>query len=576
MKTAAIYTRVSSSQQKENNTIDSQVAALLGFAQQNDYVVAPEYIFKDEGYSGAVLVRPGLDRVRDLSAEGQIQALLVYSPDRLSRNYAYQIVLLEEFASVGTQVRFVNSPKADTPEEALLLQFQGMMAEYERALIQERTRRGKRFKAKAGIVNVLSGAPYGYEYRKKTPETVAYYHINPPEALVVAEIYRLYTEELLSIGAVVRELNERKIPTRKRKSQWERTTVWAILRNPAYMGKACFGKTQVADRQRVTKPLRAKGGYTARNSCSKERPSQEWIPVAVPALISSETFALAQERLKYNKVHSQGNTRELTLLQGLLVCRECGYGLYRTSTRTSKHKLYYYRCLGSDEYRYEQGRKCTCRPVRQDYVDELVWGKVVELLQDPALIQSEIDKRIQDTKKHSPLVNQKTALLKQKAKLSQAMDKLLDAYQEGLMPLEQLRKRMPELQKRAHTADKELNALKVQELTLDNQLTQLDVHSFTQQLQQSSNELTIKDKRKIVKLLVKEILVGEDSIIINHSIPVKETENTEQQKSYQLCTRSDRPTLRGSLRGWVILASDDDSATQPLSKYLFIHWNMLQ
>ena len=162
MKTAAIYTRVSSDQQKENKTIGSQVDELLSFAEQQGYVVPDEYVFKDEGYSGAILVRPGLEKVRDLSAEGQIQAILIYSPDRLSRNYAYQVVLMDEFASCGTEVLFINSPKADTPEEALLLQFQGMISEYERAIIKERSRRGKRFKAKSGVVNVLCGAPYGY------------------------------------------------------------------------------------------------------------------------------------------------------------------------------------------------------------------------------------------------------------------------------------------------------------------------------------------------------------------------------------------------------------------------------
>src|SRR5215211_6647310 len=162
MKIAAIYTRVSSDQQKENKTIESQVEALLGFAAEKGCVVPEEYIFKDEGYSGAVLVRPGLERVRDLSAEGQVQAVLIYSPDRLSRNYAYQVVLIDEFRSFGTEVLFINSPKAETPEEALLLQFQGMISEYERAMITERCRRGKRFKAKSGVVSVLCGAPYGY------------------------------------------------------------------------------------------------------------------------------------------------------------------------------------------------------------------------------------------------------------------------------------------------------------------------------------------------------------------------------------------------------------------------------
>src|SRR3989337_1857756 len=200
MKTAAIYTRVSSDQQKENQTIGSQVDELLGFAEEHGYVVPEEYVFKDEGYSGAILVRPGLERVRDLSSEGQIQAVLIYSPDRLSRNYAYQVVLIDEFASCNTEVLFINSPKADTPEEALLLQFQGMISEYERAMIKERSRRGKRFKAKSGVVSVLCGAPYGYNYMKKTEDTAAYYEINEAEALVVQEVYKLYAEDFLSIG----------------------------------------------------------------------------------------------------------------------------------------------------------------------------------------------------------------------------------------------------------------------------------------------------------------------------------------------------------------------------------------
>ena len=538
MKTAAIYTRVSSDLQKENNTIESQVESLLNFADQKGYVVPEEYIFRDEGYSGAILVRPGLERVRDLSAEGQIQAVLVFSPDRLSRSYAYQVVLLDEFASYGTDVLFMNSPKAETPEEALLLQFQGMIAEYERAMIKERSRRGKRHKAKTGIVNVLCGAPYGYNYIKRTEDTAAYYQINEEEALVVKEVYRLYTEDLLSIGDVVRELNQRKIPTKKRQSPWERTTVWGMLRNPAYMGKACFGKTERTERQKITKPLREKGGYSARNSCSKEKPREEWIEIPVPAIITAETFELAQERLRKNKLHSQRNTVEVTLLQGMLVCSECGYSLYKLSTHTSKRKLYYYRCLGSDDYRHVNGRKCNCRPVRQDYLDEIVWQKILELLHDPDMIQKEIDKRIREAKKLDPLMNQKNVLLKQQSKLSKAMDKLLDAYQEGLIPIDQLRRRMPEIQKRAATVEKELSNIAANELALDNRLQLLDVKSFTERMHQNNTQLDIIDKRKIVKLLIKEILVGEDSIEIRHSIPIKKTGNADQEKCYQVCTRS--------------------------------------
>ena len=539
MKTAAIYTRVSSDQQKENKTIGSQVDELLSFAQEHGYVVPDEYVFKDEGYSGAILVRPGLERVRDLSAEGQIQAVLVYNPDRLSRNYAYQIVLMDEFSSCGVEVIFMNSPKAETPEQALLLQFQGMIAEYERAMIKERSRRGKRFKAKSGEVSVLCGAPYGYNYIKKTEETAAYYEINQAEALVVKEVYRLYSEDFLSIGGITRKLNAQKIPTKKRISKWERSTVWGMLRNPAYCGKACYGKTEQTERQRITKPFSAKGGYVVQNGCHREKPREEWIEIPVPALVSQSTFDIVQERLKHNKLHSQRNTKVITLLQGMMVCSECGYSLYRTHTTTSaKKKIYYYRCFGSDAYRFEGIRKCNCRPVRQDYLDKLVWDQVVSLLGDPGLIQTEVEKRVEQTKKASPIVHQKATIEKQRRKLSQSMDKLLDAYQEGLIPISELRKRMPALQKRVKTVDKELENLKIHELALDQRLQLLDVQSFTDQLDRNILHLDIKERRKILRLLVKEVVVGDNIIDIKHSIPIKEGKNEQNEKSYQLCMRS--------------------------------------
>src|SRR5438552_4169225 len=140
MKPVAIYARVSSERQKEQETIGSQTAALLEHAGNQNWMVSNEWRFVDEGYSGASLARPGLDRLRDLVAEGQIDTILIYSPDRLSRKYAYQVLLSEEFLRHGAELVFVKSPPASTPEERLLVQVQGMIAEYERAQIAERSR----------------------------------------------------------------------------------------------------------------------------------------------------------------------------------------------------------------------------------------------------------------------------------------------------------------------------------------------------------------------------------------------------------------------------------------------------
>src|SRR5215813_8616794 len=167
MKTAAIYARVSSERQREEQTIASQSSALRDYAATHEYVVPDGYVFEDEGWSGATLVRPGLERLRDLAAQGQIEVVLVYSPDRLSRKYAYQVLVLEEFARQGVDVVFLQGPRTETPEDVLLLQFQGMIAEYEKAQISERTRRGKRHRAQAGLVNALTGAPFGYRYARR-------------------------------------------------------------------------------------------------------------------------------------------------------------------------------------------------------------------------------------------------------------------------------------------------------------------------------------------------------------------------------------------------------------------------
>src|SRR5499427_2150302 len=276
MKMAAIYARVSSEQQREENTIASQTASLIECAKSHDLEVPKEWVFEDEGYSGATLERPGLERVRDLAAEGQIQVVLAYTPDRLSRKYAYQILLIEELARHGVETCFVKAPHGATAEDQLLVQFQGMIAEYERAQILERSRRGKRYRARAGEVSVLGGAPYGYWYIRKTDETPALYQVNEAEARVVQSVYEMYTVDGLSIGEITRRLNAKGIPTRKHSAGWERSVVWAMLRNPAYRGAAAFGKTHIASRQQVTRALRRRNAMVSSDSAAHERPRQEW------------------------------------------------------------------------------------------------------------------------------------------------------------------------------------------------------------------------------------------------------------------------------------------------------------
>jgi len=577
MKTAALYARVSSERQKEEQTIGSQTEALKEYAQANGFTVVPEWIFQDEGYSGAILKRPDLERLRDLAAEGQIETILVYSPDRLSRKYAYQVLLMEEFARHGVETVFIKSPQASTPEEQLLVQFQGMIAEYERAQIAERTRRGKKHRAKSGSVNVLSGAPYGYRYVKKSETSVAYYEIVEEEASIVREVYRWYTEEALSIGQIYRRLNALGVETRRGKSTWDRSTVWAMLRNPAYKGTACFGKTERAERKKITRLLRKRGGFSPRCSCSRERPREEWIEIPVPPIIREDTFSLARERLERNKQFSPRHTKEPTLLQGLLVCSECGYALYRTSTRTSKRKLYYYRCLGSDDYRYPDGRKCTNRPIRQDFLDDVVWKQVMQLFEDPDLIRNEINRRIQEARNSNPARARKETLVNEIARIKNGIDRLLDAYQEGLVQLPELRGRVHGLRKRDSALTSELQSIESRMVDEEMYLQLVGrIDDFLSRVRQSAESLNILDRQKILRLIVKEVLVSGDTVTIKHSIPTtssipdpKATPAPSGQinvPSYLLCGRSHHPSLRCPL--WVPYGSP-----LPILSF-FHHWRL--
>src|ERR1700688_1504965 len=520
-KPAAIYARVSSDRQKENHTIASQTAALIEYAQKNGYSVPSEWVFEDEGYSGAILVRPGLERLRDLAAEGQIAAVLVYSPDRLSRKYAYQVLLNEELSRCGVELVFLKAPAGVTPEDQLLVQFQGMIAEYERAQIAERCRRGKKHMAQQGGVNVLSGAPYGYRYVRKSETSAAFYEVIEAEARVVRMMFEVYTQQGLSINAIARLLNERRIATRTGKGRWERSTVWGMLRNPAYRGTACYGKTEQRPRQRITRPLRQRKGLPSRDSAGHERPRTEWIEVPVPALVSEEVFTLAQEQLEKNKHHSPRRTIEPTLLQGMLVCEQCGYALYRASTHTSKQKLSYYRCLGSDGYRRLRGPVCHNRPIRQDYLDKFVWDKIIGLLNNGTLIQAEIDRRREVARNADPLRKREEDLRREQVRVEKSSERLVTAYQEGLVNLSQLRQRMPALQKQTQAVESELQSLKMAAVDQAKYLQLAEsLTGFRSKLRVRAEVLDIAVRQQILRLLVKEVLVGVDTLTIRHSIPI--------------------------------------------------------
>ena len=206
------------------------------------------------------------------------------------------------------------------------MQFQGMIAEYEKAQIIERTRRGKAHRAKQGSVNVLSGAPYGYRYVRKSDHAEARYEVVEPQASIVRELFRRYTQDGCSIAELARWLSDQQIPTATGKTRWDRSTVWGMLRNPAYAGRAAFSKTMRTDQQaRLTRPARLQGRSMSRNPLILDRPREQWVEIAVPPIIGEKTFQLAARRLQNNQRFAARNTKVPSLLQGLAACERCGY-----------------------------------------------------------------------------------------------------------------------------------------------------------------------------------------------------------------------------------------------------------
>jgi site-specific DNA recombinase len=512
MTSAAIYARVSSARQKKDETIASQTAALRAHAEQLGVELPEQWVFEDEGHSGATLVRPALERLRDMVAGVGVDVVLCYSPDRLARKFAYQALLIEEFARAGTRVEFLNGPRGDSPEDQLLVQFQGMFAEYEKAQIMERYRRGKTHRARSGSINVLSGAPFGYRYVRKSTHAGANYEIVEHEAVLVAELFRRYADEGTTIAELTRWLTGQGVPTRTGKSRWDRSVVWGMLRNPAYAGTAVFGKTRVVpESPGLNRTARLAGRATPRATKTVDRPRDEWVEIPVPAIVSAETFERVARQLADNKRYASRNSKVPSLLQGLAACSACGYGYYRTSTRTTNKRIYYYRCLGSDDYRYEDGRVCGNKPVRADHLDQVVWDHITDLLANPALIRAEIDKRLEQARTADPAVDQRHRLELALAKTTTSITRMIEAFQEQLISIDELRARMPDLRARETGLRGQLDAIDAQLADRKIYLKLADdLEGFLAQLRDKADTADVEQRQRVLRLLVKDILIGPD------------------------------------------------------------------
>jgi site-specific DNA recombinase len=524
MRSVAIYARVSSEQQAQQATVESQITALKQRVAADGHLVLPHDIFVDEGFSGATLVRPALERLRDRAADGGIDLLYVHSPDRLARKYAYQVLLLDELRRCGVMAMFIHGPTGQTAEDELLVQVQGMIAEYERAKILERCRRGKLHQARLGSVNPMSAAPYGFAYIKKSDQAPASYRVLLHEAKVVREIFQSLVHDQKSIGQIARDLTAQKVPTRRGAPRWDRVTVWAILHNPAYMGKAAFGKTESVERGELLRPIRGRTPRRAK-STHRDKPPEEWISIDVPAIVNRDVFDAAKQQLVRNKQLAARNARgQRYLLQGLTVCAACGYAFYgRTVSKTAAKgggRYAYYRCVGTDAHRFAGGRVCGNPQVRADRLDGYVWHSVCGLLQNPARMLDEWSRRQKSQGMSAELVERRDEAARILATQERGLQRLVDAYEVGAIELRELKTRSEVVRTRIQRARQELAQAdqRLREtVQLRSVITRLE--DFAARVCKGLDTASWHERRHIVRTLVAKVEIDDSGATVVYRLP---------------------------------------------------------
>jgi site-specific DNA recombinase len=552
----AIYARVSSEQQSEAKTIESQLSDLRAHVEALGLMLPAEHEFVDNGYSASTLIRPALEQLRDVVAAGGIDRLYVHCPDRLARNYAHQVLLLEEFLRAGVEVNFLNREVGQTPEDQLLLQVQGMIAEYERAKILERSRRGKRHAAQVGAVSVLSGAPYGYRYvSKHDGDGEARFDVILEEARVVRQVFGWVGHDHCSIGEVCRRLNKARAQTRTGKTVWDRATVCDMLKNPAYKGSAAFGKTSVEPLRPRLRAQRGRPMQPKRAVSTQDVPREKWMSIPVPALIDEALFEAVQEQLRENQQRARiGQRGARYLLQGLLVCGCCGYAFYgkpiSPSARKGNPRSYaYYRCIGSDAYRFGGVRLCWNKQLRTDLVDEAVWNEVCKLLEDPSRLEQEYRQRLL-AKDH---LTELTGLEASLGRLRQGVTRLIDSYAEGMIDKAEFEPRITRMRERLKQVEEQVRQIQ-DEAGMEHELRLIlgKLETFASKVREGLAEADWVTRRELIRTLVKRVEVHQEhvNVIFRVGPTTPSTPSDQHTQSLPHCGRRDISTVNEYRFAW--------------------------
>ena len=494
---AVTYARVSTDEQVEGYSIPVQLEGTTKKAEEAGYTVLEELV--DEGHSGATLDRPALTRLRELAASREVEAVVIYDPDRLSRKLSHLMILTEELEGRGVELIFVNAPRDDTPEGRMLFGLKGLFAEYEREKMRQRTMRGKKRRAEAGYV--LGGrAPYGYQYVSEDHK--GHYEINEQEAQVVKMMFDWLVGEAMPAREIAWRLTIMGIATKQGGKQWNPATVHRILRNETYLGLTFWNKTRSVRPQKHRTNREGKSKITG----VVKRPREEWIGIPVPQIISKELFEAAGRQLKANSRNCPRNTKLRYLLRGSIKCGLCG----RTFWGTPFDGKPYYRCSGKDRNVYiTPDRRCTAPSILAEKIDKVVWEEIERFLETPELIIRELEVRQKSAMEEEHRKDNELEMVKAAfKKAEQEEDRLIELFKNDLIDMARLKSEIEKIRHRQEELEARRKEISLR--TEARQLREFDlgaVEEYLAQVRENLKRLTFKNKRRILDLLDIEVVV---------------------------------------------------------------------
>jgi site-specific DNA recombinase len=507
---------------------------LKQYIQQQEWTLLPEHEYIDDGISGARLDRPALDRLRDAARRGEVDAVVILSPDRLARNYAHQWLLIEEFEKMNIHLLFLQNPFGDSPQGKLLTQMPGIIAEYERAQIAERTRRGRLEKARQGEFIPWAYSCYGYRYLPKRHGYAPQVQIDLEEAEVVRAIYRALVEEQLSCRQITKRLNASQTPTPTGKNAvWHPATVRNILTNRVHAGQARYNYRQLTmPKYRKTEEPQLRSLKTGRSY----RAASEWVWSEAPAIITIALFDKAQLQLQRNAAAARKMYQPTSgryLLRTRVKCGTCGLGMVciRQHSVCKKYQYLYYECKGHSPLSVGRLTRCEAKRVRADRLDEVVWQALCQLLRNPTMIpqlhQTCVEAKRQD---FSALEAQQAQLLQRRQRIERQDQRLLDAYQAEIINLRELQTRRQKLAGELQQIEQENRQLaQTRHQSVHWQQVMEHAETFRHLLGENLDQLSFEERQTIAQCLLHKVVVTGEAVDIQFVLPFESTPQVAQR-----------------------------------------------